>query len=86
MRHEPDTRAKIDTADARAHLWAGAALGFVLRAMACRRPTPMPTGLRSPAFPGEDPATLKGPQAVAEVLLARLASTAPTGERLRVDA
>jgi len=46
MRHEPNTRAKIDTSDARAHLEAAAALGFVLAAMANRPHTTMPTVLQ----------------------------------------
>ena len=44
------------------------------------------TRMRELAFPGEDPATLKGPEVVADAVLARLLSDAPTGERLRVKA
>ena len=43
------------------------------------------TRMRELAFPGEDPDTLKGPEVVAEAILARLLSDAPTGERLRVE-
>jgi NAD(P)-dependent dehydrogenase (short-subunit alcohol dehydrogenase family) len=44
------------------------------------------TRMRQLAFPGEDPETLKTPEVVADVVLARLLSDAPTGERVRVDA
>jgi NAD(P)-dependent dehydrogenase (short-subunit alcohol dehydrogenase family) len=44
------------------------------------------TRMRELAFPGEDPASLKGPEVVAEAVLARLLSDAPTGERIRVEA
>lgn len=43
------------------------------------------TRMRQLAFPGEDPDTLKGPEAVADAVLARLLSDAATGERMRVD-
>lgn len=43
------------------------------------------TRMRALAFPGEDPETLKGPEAVAEAIVERLLSEAPTGERLRVE-
>jgi hypothetical protein len=36
------------------------------------------------AFPGEDPETLKEPAVVADAILTRLLSDAPTGETLRV--
>ena len=42
--------------------------------------------MRQNAFPGEEPDTLKPPQVVADAILARLISDAPTGERVRVDA
>ena len=42
------------------------------------------TRMRQLAFPGEDPETLKPPEAVAEAILARRLSDAPTGETLRV--
>jgi NAD(P)-dependent dehydrogenase (short-subunit alcohol dehydrogenase family) len=44
------------------------------------------TRMRQLAFPGEDPESLKGPEVVAEAILARLLSDAPTGGALRVDA
>ena len=44
------------------------------------------TRMRQLAFPGEDPDRLKGPDVVAEKVLARLLSDAPTGERIRVEA
>ena len=43
------------------------------------------TRMRQLAFPGEEPESLKGPEVVAEAILARLLSEAPTGERVRVD-
>ena len=42
------------------------------------------TQMRARAFPGEEPESLKPPEAVAEAILERLQSDAPTGERLRV--
>ncbi|MEO7602120.1 MAG: SDR family NAD(P)-dependent oxidoreductase [Sphingomicrobium sp.] len=44
------------------------------------------TRMRQLAFPGEDPESLKPPEAVADAILARLLSDAPTGEKLRVEA
>lgn len=44
------------------------------------------TRMRQLAFPGEEPESLKGPEVVAEAILKRLLSEAPTGEKLRVDA
>ena len=44
------------------------------------------TRMRQLAFPGEEPSTLKPPEAVAAAILERLQSDAATGERLRVDA
>lgn len=43
------------------------------------------TRMRELAFPGEEPASLKGPEVVADAILGRLLSDAPTGERLRVE-
>ena len=43
------------------------------------------TRMRQLAFPGEEPSSLKGPEAVADYLVARLSADAPTGERVRVD-
>ena len=44
------------------------------------------TRMRQLAFPGEEPSSLKPPEAVAVAILERLQSDATTGERLRVDA
>jgi NAD(P)-dependent dehydrogenase (short-subunit alcohol dehydrogenase family) len=44
------------------------------------------TRMRALAFPGEEPESLKPPEAVAEAIVARLTADVPTGERLRVDA
>lgn len=43
------------------------------------------TRMRQLAFPGEDPESLKPPKAVADAILARLLSDAPTGERFRIE-
>lgn len=43
------------------------------------------TRMRQNAFPGEEPASLKGPEVVAAFLLDRLRGDAPSGERARVD-
>ena len=43
------------------------------------------TRMRQLAFPGEDPDSLKAPEAVADAILARLLSDAPTGERIRIE-
>ncbi len=43
------------------------------------------TRMRQLAFPGEDPESLKPPEAVAEAILARLQSDAPSGKTLRVE-
>lgn len=43
------------------------------------------TAMRARAYPGEDPATLKPPEAVAERLAALLAEPFPTGHRERVN-
>ncbi len=42
------------------------------------------TRMRQNAFPGEEPASLQPPEAVAEAILAELLGDAPTGNRLRV--
>ena len=44
------------------------------------------TRMRALAFPGEDPDTLKGPETVAEAIIARILADVPTGERTRVEA
>lgn len=44
------------------------------------------TRMRQLAFPGEEPESLKPPEVVAEAIVARLASDAKSGERLRVEA
>jgi NAD(P)-dependent dehydrogenase (short-subunit alcohol dehydrogenase family) len=43
------------------------------------------TRMRASAFPGEEPETLKGPEVVAERLLALLTSEGPSGRKLRLD-
>ena len=43
------------------------------------------TRMRQLAFPGEEPESLKPPEAVANAILERLLSNAPTGESLRVE-
>jgi NAD(P)-dependent dehydrogenase (short-subunit alcohol dehydrogenase family) len=44
------------------------------------------TRMRALAFPGEEPENVKPPQAVAAAIAKRLASVAPTGEKLRLEA
>ena len=44
------------------------------------------TRMRAHAFPGEEPDSVKPPEAVADAILDRLQSDAPSGERLQVDA
>ena len=44
------------------------------------------TRMRQLAFPGEDPESLKPPEAVATAILERLESDAVSGERVRIDA
>ena len=43
------------------------------------------TRMRQLAFPGEEPDSVKPPEVVAEAILARVTSEAPSGERLRVE-
>ena len=43
------------------------------------------TRMRELAFPGEEPESVKPPQKVAEFIMQRLQSDAPTGELVRVD-
>ena len=43
------------------------------------------TAMRTDAFPGEDPATIKQPEIVGAAIADLLASDFPTGHRLRVD-
>ena len=43
------------------------------------------TRMRALAFPGEEPETVKPPEAVAEAIVARLLSDAPTAGKIRVD-
>ena len=43
------------------------------------------TRMRQLAFPGEEPAELKGPEVVAAAILDRLTSDAKTGSRFRID-
>src|SRR3954463_9817414 len=44
------------------------------------------TRMRQLAFPGEEPESVKPPEAVAQAILERLLADAPTGEKLRVEA
>ena len=43
------------------------------------------TAMRARAFPGEDPASLKTPEVVADAILDLVRSDAPTGRRMRVE-
>ena len=43
------------------------------------------TRMRELAFPGEEPEKVKPPEDVADFILQRIASDAPTGELVRVD-
>ena len=43
------------------------------------------TRMRQLAFPGEEPSSLKGPETVAEALMALLRSDAESGERVRLE-
>jgi NAD(P)-dependent dehydrogenase (short-subunit alcohol dehydrogenase family) len=43
------------------------------------------TAMRARAFPGEDPATLKGPEVVADAIVELVVADTPTGHRMRVD-
>ena len=43
------------------------------------------TRMRALAFPGEEPDSLKPPEAVADAIVARLLSDAPTAQKLRVE-
>ncbi|MEG8220772.1 SDR family NAD(P)-dependent oxidoreductase [Sphingomonas sp. HH69] len=43
------------------------------------------TAMRARAFPGEDPATLKGPEVVADAIVGLVAADTPTGHRMRVE-
>jgi len=43
------------------------------------------TRMRALAFPGEEPESVKPPEAVADAILERLLSSAPTGEKVRVS-
>lgn len=44
------------------------------------------SAMRSKAFPGEDPASLKGPEVVGQAILDLVTSDAPNGHRIRVEA
>jgi NAD(P)-dependent dehydrogenase (short-subunit alcohol dehydrogenase family) len=44
------------------------------------------TRMRALAFPGEEPEQVKSPEVVAQAILARLATEATTGEKVRVEA
>lgn len=43
------------------------------------------TAMRAKAYPGEDPATLKGPETVADALVRLVSNGTPTGYRMRVE-
>ena len=43
------------------------------------------TAMRARAFPGEDPATLKGPEVVADAIVGLVAADTPAGHRMRVE-
>jgi NAD(P)-dependent dehydrogenase (short-subunit alcohol dehydrogenase family) len=49
-------------------------------------PGPTRTRMRQLAYPGEEPESVKPPEAVASALMARLLSDAPSGERVRLEA
>ena len=42
--------------------------------------------MRALAYPGEEPESVKPPEAVASAIVARLTAEAPSGERVRVEA
>jgi len=42
--------------------------------------------MRGLAFPGEEPETIKPPEAVAFAIVERLLTDVPTGEKVRLDA
>jgi NAD(P)-dependent dehydrogenase (short-subunit alcohol dehydrogenase family) len=44
------------------------------------------TRMRALAYPGEEPETVKPPEAVAAAIVARLSADAPSGQRMRVEA
>ena len=44
------------------------------------------TRMRALAYPGEEPESVKPPEAVASAIVARLTAEAPSGERVRVEA
>lgn len=48
-------------------------------------PGPTRTAMRAKAYPGEDPATLKSPETVADALVRLIGNGAPTGFRMRVE-
>ncbi|HKR16395.1 SDR family NAD(P)-dependent oxidoreductase [Rhizorhapis sp.] len=48
-------------------------------------PGPTRTAMRAKAYPGEDPATLKSPEAVAEILAGLVTDDIPTGFRTRLE-
>ena len=43
------------------------------------------TAMRAKAYPGEDPATLKSPEAVADAIVRIIGESTPTGHRMRVE-
>ena len=48
-------------------------------------PGPTRTRMRQLAYPGEEPESVKPPEAVAEFILERLLADVPTGERVKVE-
>jgi NAD(P)-dependent dehydrogenase (short-subunit alcohol dehydrogenase family) len=44
------------------------------------------TRMRALAFPGEEPESVKAPEVVAQAIVERLKTEAPTGEKVRVEA
>jgi len=44
------------------------------------------TRMRALAFPGEEPESVKPPEAVAQTIVERLTADAPTGEKMRIEA
>jgi short-subunit dehydrogenase len=43
------------------------------------------TAMRARAYPGEDPATLKGPEAVADAIVELLRADTPSGHRMAIE-
>jgi NAD(P)-dependent dehydrogenase (short-subunit alcohol dehydrogenase family) len=43
------------------------------------------TAMRAKAYPGEDPASLKAPEVVADAILKLILSDTPTGQRITIE-